>query len=43
MSAMTYFGNGDCDLIEATLGSPGAVGQIMHLELEGGCCVLNYV
>jgi hypothetical protein len=31
------------DSIKAILGSPGAVGQIMHLEPEGGYCVLNYV
>lgn len=30
------------DFIEATLGSPGAVGQIMHLELFDWC-ILNMI
>jgi hypothetical protein len=34
---MIYLGTDDCDLTEATLGSPGAVGQIMHLELFDWC------
>lgn len=39
---MTYLGTGGCNLIEATLGSPGAVGQIMYLE-PFDWCILNLI